>query len=118
MWPHDNAIIAEGLRRYGFYEEANRISSAIFEAAEHFGHRLPEVFAGHRRESAPPAELPRSCSPQAWAAASAVSLVRTMLGLDPDSEGSGISAAPSVSGIRLSGVPAFGMRHDIPGSGG
>jgi len=120
VWPHDNAIIAEGLRRHGFHEEAKRVATAIFEAAAHFGHRLPEVFAGHRREEGhPPVELPRSCIPQAWAAASAVSLVRTMLGVEPDSEGGEISAAATTSsGVRLSGVPAFGACHDIGGGSG
>ena len=43
VWPHDNAIVAAGLMRYGFVAEANRIVSALFEAAAHFveatGHR-------------------------------------------------------------------------------
>ncbi len=114
IWPHDNAIIAEGLRRYGLREEANRVAEAIFEAAPCFEHRLPEVFAGHRREKGhPPVELPKSCSPQAWAAASVVSLVRTMLGVEPDFEERGISAAPGVSGVRLLGISAFGGFHDV-----
>lgn len=46
VWPHDNAIIAHGLSRYGFQEEANRIALALLEAAPRFDHRLPEVFAG------------------------------------------------------------------------
>ncbi|MBA2693706.1 MAG: amylo-alpha-1,6-glucosidase [Rubrobacter sp.] len=114
VWPHDNAIIAEGMRKYGLHEEARRVADAIFEAAPHFDHRLPEVFAGHRRgEGHPPAELPRSCSPQAWAAASAVSLVRTMLGLDPDAGRRELHAENAASTIRLSGVPAFGEHHDV-----
>jgi glycogen debranching enzyme len=87
VWPHDNAIIAEGLRRYGFHRAANRIATALIEAASHFDYRLPEVFAGYPRVSSNgPIEYPTSCSPQAWAAGSVPLLVRTMLGLDPAPE--------------------------------
>jgi glycogen debranching enzyme len=85
VWPHDNALIAHGLRRYGLLDKANRIAAALLEATPHFDHRLPEVFAGYsRREDRGPVELPRSCSPQAWAAGTVPLLVRTMLGVVPD----------------------------------
>jgi glycogen debranching enzyme len=88
VWPHDNALIANGLRRYGLVDEMNRISTAILEAAVHFDHRLPEVFAGYpRSEVREPVELPGSCSPQAWAAGTVPLLVRAMLGVEPDSAG-------------------------------
>jgi glycogen debranching enzyme len=88
VWPHDNALIACGLRRYGFLDEVNRISTAIFEAASHFDYRLPEVFAGYSRsEVREPVELPRSCSPQAWAAGTVPLLVRAMLGVEPGERG-------------------------------
>lgn len=77
VWPYDNALITEGLRRYGFHEQADRMATSILDAAARFGHRLPEVFAGLAREDhSSPEELPQACSPQAWAAASVVSLVR------------------------------------------
>jgi glycogen debranching enzyme len=88
VWPHDNALIACGLRRYGLLGELNRISTAILEAAPRFDYRLPEVFAGYpRSEVRKPVELPRSCSPQAWAAGTVPLLVRAMLGVEPDSAG-------------------------------
>jgi len=88
VWPHDNALIACGLRRYGLLDEVNRISTAILEAAPHFGYRLPEVFAGYpRSEVRGPVELPRSCSPQAWAAGTVPLLVRAMLGVEPEGTG-------------------------------
>ena len=66
----------------------DRISTAILEAAPHFDHRLPEVFAGYPRgEVSEPVELPRSCSPQAWAAGTVPLLVRAMLGVEPDGTG-------------------------------
>ena len=88
VWPHDNALIACGLRRYSLLDEVNRISTAILEAAPHFDHRLPEVFAGYpRSEVRGPVELPRSCSPQAWAAGTVPLLVRAILGVEPESRG-------------------------------
>ena len=53
VWPHDNAIIASGLMRYGFTEHAQRVATALFEAAEHFGYRLPELFCGFDRTDYP-----------------------------------------------------------------
>jgi glycogen debranching enzyme len=89
VWPHDNAIIAHGLRRYGLMDEVNRIAVAILEAASRFDHRLPEVFAGYSRgEVSEPMELPRSCSPQAWAAGTVPLLVRAMLGVEPGAKSS------------------------------
>ena len=58
VWPHDNAIIAAGLMRYGFVEEANRIVLGLFEAASQFGGRLPELFCGFDRERVPRAGRP------------------------------------------------------------
>jgi glycogen debranching enzyme len=120
VWPHDNALIVQGLRRYGLREEANRVAAALVEAAPHFEGRLPEVFAGYSREKARgPLGLPRSCSPQAWAAGTVPLLVRAMLGVEPDPETQGLLADPvlpeGVEELRLSGVPAFGRRHS-PGA--
>ncbi len=118
IWPHDNALIAEGLRRYGFREEANRIAVAVIEAAPHFDYRLPEVFAGYPREYLPePVGSPRACSPQAWAAGAVPLLVRTMVGLDPDLENRIITSAPYLDErsqhLRIDGIPAFQARHKV-----
>ncbi len=87
VWPHDNAIIAQGLSRYGFREEAGRIAAALIQAAPRFDYRLPEVFAGYSRgEVGGPVELPKSCSPQAWAAGAVPLLLRAMLGVEPGAE--------------------------------
>jgi glycogen debranching enzyme len=83
VWPHDTAIVAEGLRRYGFRDEANRVAWALFEAADAFDYRLPEVFAGYDREATTVAvEYPTASRPQAWAAAAPLLAIRTLLGLD------------------------------------
>jgi glycogen debranching enzyme len=83
VWPHDTSLIAAGLKRYGFHDEANLLVGRVFEAAQHFtDHRLPELFCGFDREmSAVPVPYPVACSPQAWAAASVFQFLETMLGL-------------------------------------
>jgi glycogen debranching enzyme len=84
VWPHDNALVAAGLMRYGFVEEAQRVATALIDAAEHFDGRLPELFCGFDRdEYAEPVPYPTSCSPQAWAAAAPIHLVRVLLRFDP-----------------------------------
>jgi glycogen debranching enzyme len=84
IWPHDNAICAAGLARYGFTDAANRVVMAQLDVAARFGGRLPELFAGFDREQiGVPVPYPTSCSPQAWAAASPLLWLRTMLALEP-----------------------------------
>ena len=59
VWPHDNALCAAGLMRYGFVDEAHRVMEGIVHAAAYFGNRLPELFAGLARRELPfPGELP------------------------------------------------------------
>jgi glycogen debranching enzyme len=85
VWPHDNALIAAGLMRCGFVDEAQQIAIAMLEAASAFGGRLPELFCGFdRSDFAVPLPYPTSCSPQAWASAAPIQLLRTLLRLDPD----------------------------------
>ncbi len=84
VWPHDNALAAAGLARYGFVEEAHRVIEAQLDVARSHHGRLPELFAGFERgELAVPASYPTSCSPQAWASASPLLWLRTLLRLDP-----------------------------------
>jgi glycogen debranching enzyme len=84
VWPHDTALCAAGLARYGHGDAARRVAVGLLDAAEHFGHRLPELFGGFAREDVPvPVPYPAACSPQAWAAAAPVELLRTLLGLEP-----------------------------------
>ena len=87
VWPHDNALIALGLSRYGFRDEAARIFEGLFAAAVHFDlRRLPELFCGlPRRRAQGPTAYPVACSPQAWAAAAPFALLQASLGLAFDS---------------------------------
>ena len=84
VWPHDSAIAVAGLMRYGFVAEAQQVATALLDAAESFGGRLPELFCGFERSRFhAPVQYPTSCSPQAWAAATPVHLLRTLLRLEP-----------------------------------
>jgi glycogen debranching enzyme len=83
IWPHDNALIALGFKRYGFAEEAARIARDIFEAASYFAaYRLPELYAGlPRRPGSFPVQYLGANIPQAWAAGSVFHLLKAILGL-------------------------------------
>ena len=115
--PTTNALIACGLRRYGFREEANRVTAALLDAAPYSDHRLPEIFAGYSREDVrEPVELPRSCSPQAWAAGAVPLLVRTRFGVEP-ADGDLLADAvlpATIRSLRLECVLAFGGRYVLP----
>ena len=70
VWPHDNALIAAGLARYGFKDEANRIFAGLFQASLFVEYRLPELFCGFEKQNDnAPVPYPVACSPQAWSAA-------------------------------------------------
>ena len=86
VWPHDSALIAFGLRRYGFDEDFTLIFEGLLEAASRFDdYRLPELFAGFaRKEFDEPVPYPVACQPQAWAAGSIPFLLKRGLGLSPD----------------------------------
>ncbi len=83
IWPHDNAIIAIGLSRYGFEKEALKIMKGLFEASTFFPlHRLPELFCGlTRRPNEGPIQYPVACNPQSWASGAVFLLLQACLGL-------------------------------------
>jgi glycogen debranching enzyme len=92
VWPHDNAMIALGLSRYGLLAEAARIFKGLFDASIYIDlRRLPELFCGFaRRKGRGPTSYPVACSPQAWAAAAPLALMQACLGLRFDPENSTI----------------------------
>lgn len=83
VWPHDNAVIAMGLARYGLKNEALRILAGLFDATLFLDlHRLPELFCGFtRRPGEGPSLYPVACSPQAWSVASVFLLLQACLGI-------------------------------------
>ena len=85
VWPHDTAVCAAGFRRYGAADSVRRLFAALFETADRFEMRLPELFCGFPRMGGePPVAYPVACLPQAWAAASVFGLLQACLGLTVD----------------------------------
>ncbi len=85
VWPHDSALLAAGLSRYGLRDDAARLARGVLEAAMHFEqHRLPELFCGFDRREGPPIPYEKANVPQAWAAAAPILVAQIVLGLCPD----------------------------------
>jgi glycogen debranching enzyme len=119
VWPHDTALAAWGLARYGRWEPVHRIAQSLLEAARHFEWSLPEVFAGFDRSDTPfPIAYPTAARPQAWAAGTPLLLLRLLLGLEPDAvEGRlgtfpGAEPPPGIT-VALEGVPALGRSWNV-----
>ena len=121
IWPHDNAIVAAGLARYGFRDEANRIALTQFEAAAFSDFRLPEAFAGFERSvSRFPVPYPTACSPQAWATVAPFVFLRWMIGWQVRGDRA-IHIDPHVpkelGRIKMSRVHALGRLWDVEAIG-
>lgn len=101
VWPHDNAVIAAGLVRYGLSEGVAPIFDGMMQAAAYMDQRrLPELFCGFpRRRSRGPTLYPVACSPQAWASGAAFQLLQAILGLEYNLEARAIR-------LRNPAVPA------------
>jgi len=102
IWPHDNALIALGLARYGLKHCVEHVFKGLFDAATYMDlRRLPELFCGFRREKhRGPTLYPVACAPQAWASATPFTLLEASLGLEFDAERSEIR-------LRNPRLPAF-----------
>ena len=125
VWPHDSALCAWGLARYGLWDQAFVICDRLIEAAAYFGHALPEVFAGFERGETPfPVAYPTASSPQAWAAGAPLLVLRLLLGIEPDPHAKTLrvtrtSRVPDHFGeLTLRGVRAFGRSFDVALRGG
>lgn len=113
--PHDTATAVHGLVRAGFPEPAAALATGLLHASRDFGARLPELFAGYGTDSGSrPAPYPAACRPQAWAAASAVLVLQSLLGLTPDAPHATLTISPQVprallplraTGLELAGAP-------------
>jgi hypothetical protein len=120
VWPHDNSLIAWGLTRYGYREEAARIAVGILQAATFFNDRLPEAFAGYRRDLTRfPVEYPTACSPQAWATGTPLLLLRAILGLEPVGDRLLVDSAlpKQVGWLEILDIPGAWGRTDAFGRG-
>jgi glycogen debranching enzyme len=87
VWPHDTALCAAGIARYGARDHAMQVLEDMFESAVQFNMRLPELFCGFpRAASEPPIPYPVACLPQAWAAGAIFMLLQSCLGVSIDGE--------------------------------
>jgi glycogen debranching enzyme len=88
IWPHDNALIALGLARYGLKHSVEHVFKGLFDAASYMDlRRLPELFCGFQRERRRgPTLYPVACAPQAWASATPFTLLEAALGLEFDAQ--------------------------------
>ncbi|MFE2810263.1 glycogen debranching N-terminal domain-containing protein [Streptomyces nigra] len=82
VWPHDNALIALGLARYGLHDEARTVAHGLVDAATATGHRLPEVIAGYGRDTHPagPVPYPHACVRESRSAAAPLALLTAVGG--------------------------------------
>jgi glycogen debranching enzyme len=122
VWPHDTALCVAGMARYGHTKHAHRVADGLLDAATHCGFRLPELFSGLSRDDVPaPVPYPSSCSPQAWASASVLLLLRALTGLDADVPNGKlfITDRPSeLPNLRLFRLRVDAHRVDLTVSGG
>ena len=120
IWPHDNAVIAGGLARYGFTDAAGRILNAVFDLSEAVDlHRLPELICGFdRRSDEHPTLYPVACAPQAWAAGAVYLLLASSLGLTIDARAHRVAFTRprlprSVDWIQLQDLSVGDARVDL-----
>jgi glycogen debranching enzyme len=120
VWPHDNALIAQGLARYGFGTKAMQLLTGLFEASLYFDmHRMPELFCGFARQPGEgPVPYPVACTPQAWSAASVFLLLQACLGLNVNGLDGRVSFAnpclPIVVGeLRIHNLDVAGATVDL-----
>jgi glycogen debranching enzyme len=94
IWPHDNALIALGMARYGFHEHVEKVFDSMLAAATYMElRRLPELYCGFRRRTgAGPTLYPVACSPQAWASGALFMMIQALLSIEFE---------PEVGEIRL-----------------
>lgn len=110
VWPHDNALVAHGLKLYGLDEESNRLIDQLAAAGSFFREsRFPELFCGFSREDVPvPVEYPVACRPQAWATGAALLMMRSYGGITAD------APSKTLSIVRPK-LPAWLDRADLVG---
>jgi glycogen debranching enzyme len=119
IWPHDTALCAAGIARYGHRDAAVQLLRSAFEAAVHFDMRLPELFCGfHRVQGAPPIAYPVACMPQAWAAGAPFMLLQACLGVEIDGQRGEIHVdrprlPDGIDEVRLREVALGGERVDL-----
>src|SRR5664280_565777 len=120
VWPHDNALIARGLARYGFVDEALTLWEALFDASVHFPlQRMPELFCGFPRQPGEgPILYPVACAPQAWSAASVLLFLQVCIGIEIDAPGRRVlftrpRLPASLNDVRIHNLEVAGATIDL-----
>jgi glycogen debranching enzyme len=120
VWPHDNALIAAGLARYGLRDAAVRVLAGLFDATLFLDlHRLPELFCGFpRRPGEGPTLYPVACAPQAWASAAVFLLLESVLGVHVSALDNRVlfrrpRLPPFLATVRIQGLRVGGSTLDL-----
>jgi glycogen debranching enzyme len=120
VWPHDTALAALGLRRYGFADAFLGLTTGLFEAVLCYeGLRMPELFCGFQRiPGFGPTRYPVACAPQAWAAGVVFHLLQGMLGLEPEAQANRLTLnrpilPPWLNWVELRGLRIRGSTIDL-----
>jgi glycogen debranching enzyme len=119
VWPHDTSICAAGISRYGGRTNVAQILNDIFETANQFGMRLPELFCGFARVAGQgPTPYPVACLPQAWSSGSVFLLLQACLGIDVDGERREVHVARptlplGVESLSIRGLPVRDAAIDL-----
>jgi glycogen debranching enzyme len=119
VWPHDVALCAAGMARYGERDGVVRLLGDMFEAAVHFGLRLPELFCGFdRAPGEAPVAYPVACLPQAWAAGSVFMLLQACLGVTVEAARQRVRVThprlpDGIEAIHVSGLQVGQSRFDL-----
>ncbi|WP_189865823.1 glycogen debranching N-terminal domain-containing protein [Streptomyces poonensis] len=107
---HETAIAIAGLAAAGYEKEASSLLRGVLAAAETFGHRLPEMYAGEQRtQGSAPLPHPAACRPAATAAAAGVLVLTALAGIRPDAPAGTVTLRP-VRSAPLGGVGFTGLR--------
>lgn len=112
IWPHDNALIAEGLKFYGFDEESMKVIDQLSLAGAHFPlARYPELFCGFSRDDVPvPVEYPVACRPQAWSSGAPLLMLRSYGGMMADAPAGKLYIVRPRLPVWLERIDIMGMR--------
>ncbi|GAA3133292.1 glycogen debranching N-terminal domain-containing protein [Streptomyces rectiviolaceus] len=116
---HETAVAVAGLAAAGYDKEASALLRGVMAAAETFGYRLPEMYAGEQRtEGGAPLPHPAACRPAATAAAAGVQLLTALAGIRPDAPSGTVTLSPvrsaplgelGLTALRVAGAP-FSVR--------
>jgi glycogen debranching enzyme len=119
IWPHDTSICAAGISRYGGRANVVQILSDVFETANQFGMRVPELLCGFPRVAGQgPAPYPVACQPQAWSSASVFLLLQACLGVQVDGERREVNVTRpllpiGVESLSIRGLPVASATIDL-----